>query len=406
MAMLAAMSSLFTSPFGAKPSHTSHTTLSALSQASYEYIHPDAKTESTWFDVSSDEESPKKTISFWANLPCCGSTRTKGRRSSTVSKSGAPVAPREALLVGRPGHVRSDSMRELLAHGAHALDQGVFPTPLSEGLCGSYLISSVDKVPLGVFKPGDEEVGCDHNQKGHSPRNLVSAARPSIEAGNGMYREVAASLLDHGNFAGVPQTSLVTCLSPFFGSEKKLGSFQEFVPSKCVAGDMGCSLFPVADIQRIALLDMRLVNLDRHDGNILVRYDEHGQVRLVPIDHGLCLPSRLEVAEFEWCWLSWPQTKLAIEEDVFAYIKTLDAERDITLLQQTGIPLSPAAANVLRVTTEFIKLAASAGLSMFEIAAAMVRMDAETPSPLETAVLEIGGGDIKVGLQSFVARLV
>jgi hypothetical protein len=40
---------------------------------------------------------------------------------------------------------------------------------------------------------------------------------------------------------------------------------------QCTAGDLGASLFSTLDVQRIALFDMRVLNLDRHDGNILVR---------------------------------------------------------------------------------------------------------------------------------------
>ena len=34
---------------------------------------------------------------------------------------------------------------------------------------------------------------------------------------------------------------------------------------------MGTSSFPVADVHRIGILDIRLMNMDRHGGNILVR---------------------------------------------------------------------------------------------------------------------------------------
>jgi hypothetical protein len=34
---------------------------------------------------------------------------------------------------------------------------------------------------------------------------------------------------------------------------------------------VGTSSFPVADVHRIGILDVRLMNMDRHAGNVLVR---------------------------------------------------------------------------------------------------------------------------------------
>ena len=48
----------------------------------------------------------------------------------------------------------------------------------------------------------------------------------------------------------------------------------------------------VKEVQKIAVLDIRLANADRHAGNILVCQDgDHMQ--LVPIDHGYCLPEKV-----------------------------------------------------------------------------------------------------------------
>jgi hypothetical protein len=96
----------------------------------------------------------------------------------------------------------------------------------------------------------------------------------------------------------------------------KLGSLQEFVRHECDTTEMGCSRFSVRDVQRIAILDIRLYNTDRHSGNILVRRPtssslnlrarlEEAQHELIPIDHGFCLPEALETPYFEW--LHWPQ---------------------------------------------------------------------------------------------------
>jgi hypothetical protein len=55
------------------------------------------------------------------------------------------------------------------------------------------------------------------------------------------------------------------------------------------------------------------MNLDRNECNILVttKYDpktKRNIKKLVPIDHGLCIPDNLSVCSFDLCWLSWDQS--------------------------------------------------------------------------------------------------
>lgn len=49
------------------------------------------------------------------------------------------------------------------------------------------------------------------------------------------------------------------------------------------------------EVHKIAVLDMRLANADRHGGNILIRKDDNGQIELIPIDHGYCLPESVSI---------------------------------------------------------------------------------------------------------------
>lgn len=73
--------------------------------------------------------------------------------------------------------------------------------------------------------------------------------------------------------------------------------------------------YPVADVHRIGILDIRLFNTDRHAGNLLVKVSKapkpaaynwlEKEYSLIPIDHGFCLPEALEPPYFEW--LHWPQ---------------------------------------------------------------------------------------------------
>ena len=77
--------------------------------------------------------------------------------------------------------------------------------------------------------------------------------------------------------------------------------------------------FPRDEVHKIAILDLRILNLDRNEQNILVRNKlkmdkvtgKKKLVRtLVPIDHGLCIPDNLAVCSFDLAWLSWRQAEL------------------------------------------------------------------------------------------------
>jgi hypothetical protein len=120
--------------------------------------------------------------------------------------------------------------------------------------------------------------------------------------GEGAFREVAAYILDHpvgdrisGNnvgFSGVPPTTLVRSIHR--GKSFKIGSLQMFMENNGSTEDMGPRAFSVKEVHKIAVLDIRLANADRHAGNILVHKEEEGDnYKLIPIDHGYCLPEKV-----------------------------------------------------------------------------------------------------------------
>ena len=51
----------------------------------------------------------------------------------------------------------------------------------------------------------------------------------------------------------------------------KYGSLQEFVKCDDVSGNFSPDLFSADEVHKIGILDLRLLNLDRNDGNILVQ---------------------------------------------------------------------------------------------------------------------------------------
>ena len=50
----------------------------------------------------------------------------------------------------------------------------------------------------------------------------------------------------------------------------KFGSLQEFVWSEGCIGDFSSDIFHQDEVHKIAILDLRLLNLDRNEENILV----------------------------------------------------------------------------------------------------------------------------------------
>ncbi|ONK63670.1 uncharacterized protein A4U43_C07F17680 [Asparagus officinalis] len=227
-----------------------------------------------------------------------------------------------------------------------------------------------------------------------------AGSRVSMYASETGLREVAAYLLDHGSFSGVPPTALIKISHPSLHSvagspsgtlSKKIASIQRFVPHNFDAGDLGPSRFSVTSVHRIGILDVRLLNIDRHAGNILVRkHVTNGSYRdepspmaeLVPIDHGLCLPEFLDDPYFEW----WPQSTVPFSEIETEYISVLDPFKDATLLRSELPSLKESAIRIFILCTIFLKRAAAEGLCLADIGSMMTRDFCgieEQPSVLE-----------------------
>ncbi|CAL5405339.1 unnamed protein product [Camellia sinensis] len=230
--------------------------------------------------------------------------------------------------------------------------------------------------------------------------------KKGTRVGEGALREVAAYLLDHPRsgphllkdtgFAGVPPTVMVIkCLYRGFnfpeGSEYaskniKIGSLQMFMKNCGSCEDMGPRAFPVDEVHKISVLDIRLANADRHAGNILVQRYSDGQIVLIPIDHGYCLPENFEDCTFDW--LYWPQAHQPYSPDTIDYIRSLDADRDIELLKFYGWDLPLECARTLRISTMLLKKGAERGLTPFAIGSIMCRETLKKESVIEQIVQE------------------
>jgi phosphatidylinositol 4-kinase type 2 len=238
-------------------------------------------------------------------------------------------------------------LQSLVSQARWGLIHGLKPDLVLEGSGGTYILHDIRKNPIAVFKPSDEEPYAENNPRGYLRSGVddTLALRDGVAPGEACIREVAAYLLDTHGFAGVPQTTLVEARHPKFNTNgsrlnvaqggasigahsiaphvssptrpsplpatlvNKPGSFQEFVKCDCTIDDISPSKLSTAEVHKIAILDIRIMNADRNAANLLVRRRRDNSLELVPIDHGFCLRSVCDVSWMDWCWLDWPQVK-------------------------------------------------------------------------------------------------
>ncbi|KAH7519478.1 hypothetical protein FEM48_Zijuj08G0040600 [Ziziphus jujuba var. spinosa] len=283
------------------------------------------------------------------------------------------------------------------------LDSGNFPVRSLEGTGGAYfMLDSSGKRYVSVFKPIDEEPMAVNNPQGLPVSLDGEGLKKGTRVGEGAFREVAAYILDHpkrgcktslGNemgFAGVPPTFMVKCFNENFNHPGavtvKVGSLQKFMENSGSCEDMGPGAFPVEEVHKISVLDIRLANADRHAGNILLSKGEDGRTVLIPIDHGYCLPESFEDCTFDW--LYWPQARKPYSKEIIDYINSLDAEEDIALLKFHGWELPLECARTLRISTMLLKKGVQRGLTPFAIGSIMCRETLKKESIIEEIVQE------------------
>lgn len=300
---------------------------------------------------------------------------------------------------------------------------------------GVYFMKSTSGNIVGVFKPQDEEQGMPNNPKGHAG-NGTQGLRPHFKPGDGYLREYAAYLMDHENFCSVPATTIASCEHPVFSysSDKdkgttfpKVGSLQRYVRANDTFDDISSSLLSVFEVQKIALLDMRILNCDRNGANILAvrkeyphsseRRNSRGEslssvgelndveldvldfmagsshfkessrpadtYELIPIDHGYSLPTRLQIDDFDWVWYSGcEQVQQPVDPRIRAYLNRLNFD-ELMAKVTAEVALSEDTIYLLRTVHELLVQGVNAGLTLYEIASLIVRVEDNVPSALE-----------------------
>lgn len=287
-----------------------------------------------------------------------------------------------------PGASFSKKMAETILSVNHGLRKNLAPQLTWDGTGGTYLMKDACKKFRGVFKPIDEEPFAPMNPRLMTGKLNSKGIRNGILSGQSAFREIAAFLLDHKNFSSVPETVLVESQHPTYKYDTqdnimpKKGSFQQFVDNKGSIEDFSVKLFDILEVQKIAILDMRILNMDRNVANIIVT----PEMELIPIDHGLSIPETMDISEFDLCWMDFPQCKELIDEKCLNYISTLDPLKDITFLRDT-MEFSDTALMNIRVSGILLKKGAQAGLTLAQIGSILYRKEYEqTPSLIEQVI--------------------
>lgn len=223
----------------------------------------------------------------------------------------------EPIISGNPKMKMKELgvMWEMMKWTYEGLKKGKRPIRSAEGSGGTYFMQDArGEEYVSVFKPIDEEPMAENNPQGLPTSSNGEGLKIGTKVGGGAVREVAAYILDHPRsgedeeeaimgFSGVPPTLMVKCLHPGFNHplgynasshNLKIGSLQMFIDNDGNCEDIGPGAFPVDQVHKITVLDIRMANTDRHAGNILYKKDARtNSITLIPIDHGYCLPAKV-----------------------------------------------------------------------------------------------------------------
>lgn len=278
---------------------------------------------------------------------------------------------------------------------------------------GAFSSSPLSRSPQGFnyFMHRTRSLSSDSGDEGYTQESYTIPSS-GFHAGEGAYKEVAAYLLDHDRFARVPQTALATCKfssdipeknknvkhirahsimtnagdevfeddviekstvdtfhRPHSRLRTKMGALQVFVKNEGDADDFGPGVFDKEQVQRIAILDIRTLNHDRHGGNILVTKSRSPTRRynLVPIDHGYILPETVQ--SIPWpVWMDWPMVRQPLANRLKTYIEHLDADAEAHILhKELDGKLLTGSLQGLKIATMLLQKGVAAGLTLYDI---------------------------------------
>jgi len=254
---------------------------------------------------------------------------------------------------------------------------------LLDGVNGAQKIRD-SKNQAYVFKAIDNE------QKDSDGKSELAPMREGLEFGQTVRNEVGVFLL-HKNF--VPKTEIVIGKEKGAASQGKIGTIQKFIENDGPADDYGEAKFSVESVHQLGILDIRVCNLDRHFGNILVKKTlGESEYQLIPIDHGYSFPDFRKLKDVCFEWINWKAAQKPFSESTRKYIASLDAIEDATTVKKEA-QLSQPSVITLILSTYLLQYCSKCGLTLQEIATLVqryrTRYDADkndSPSCLERLI--------------------
>eukprot|EP00466_Bigelowiella_natans_P015176 jgi/Bigna1/66969/fgenesh1_pg.2_\ len=246
---------------------------------------------------------------------------------------------------------------------------------LLDGVNGAQKIRD-SKNQAYVFKAIDNE------QKDSDGKSELAPMREGLEFGQTVRNE---------NF--VPKTEIVIGKEKGAASQGKIGTIQKFIENDGPADDYGEAKFSVESVHQLGILDIRVCNLDRHFGNILVKKTlGESEYQLIPIDHGYSFPDFRKLKDVCFEWINWKAAQKPFSESTRKYIASLDAIEDATTVKKEA-QLSQPSVITLILSTYLLQYCSKCGLTLQEIATLVqryrTRYDADkndSPSCLERLI--------------------
>ena len=283
---------------------------------------------------------------------------------------------------------------------------GIKPKLADSGTSGSYFLENHNFKTVAIFKPYDEEPFAPNNPRSFLGELGSQGFRKGILSGESAAREVAAFLLDGEGFHGVPPTTYVEFYHPSFSNREycenvpvkstrefklkneektKHGSLQGFVAHDDSIGNYGSNCFSVEEVHKIAILDIRILNCDRNDENVLVKKHNvqietsHGmktkkEYNLIPIDHGLSFPDNFEIYDYEIVWINFPQCIQPFTEKELKFIQSIDPAMDCEGLRER-LEFRPICLRNFRIAQILLKKAAAMGFNLYDISQILYRSE-------------------------------
>lgn len=134
-------------------------------------------------------------------------------------------------------------VESMLVEAQAGIAAGRMPEAALEGMGGTYFLSGAAGSRVAMFKPCDEEPLAPNNPKQWQGRAMgMPGMKPSVRVGEAALREVAAYLLDHGAFAGVPAACLAKCYHPALNYKvrRRVAQWASLQCCPCTPDVLGC----------------------------------------------------------------------------------------------------------------------------------------------------------------------